>query len=515
MVNHSLIEGDICIVGAGVAGIAMALEWINTPYKVILLEGGGFNVDSRMQDLYRGKSVGQRYYPLQSSRLHYFGGTSGHWTGFCSPFDPIDFRKRDWVPYSGWPIEYGDLLPYYERVRKVVEIDSANFDFDYWRSIDPELVPLPLDENVLWNKIWQFSPPTRFGTRYRDAIVNAKNVFLYTHANVVNIETNEPVSSVTQVRIKNLEGKEHVVKAKCFVMACCAIQNARMLLASNRQASGGLGNDHDKVGRFFMDHLEVMSSALLMPIAKPMKLYYPWVYSKTKVRAELAVQERKQEQLRILNGTASLIPKELARSKTSSIETFSDDAVATVQMWDEMDKKRDEMDSPKNENFLFKEFKLFTRMEQSPNPNSRIQLDDERDELGVPRANLDWQLSDIDKRSIRKLHEVIGEEVGRSELGRVRLMDWLQEENSEWPSTLGGGWHHMGTTRMSDDPKEGVVDANCKVFGIQNLYMAGSSCFPTSGAANPTLTLLALTFRLSEHLKKSAVNNFNLDIDLA
>ena len=515
LANHSLIEGDICIVGAGIAGISMALEWINTPYKVILLEGGGFSVDSKMQDLYRGKNIGQRYYPLHAARLHYFGGTSGHWTGFCSPFDPIDFRKRDWVPYSGWPIEYSDLLPYYERARQVVEIDSANFDFEYWRRMDPELVPLPLDENVIWNKMWQFSPPTRFGTRYRDAIVNAKNIFLDTHANVVNIETNEQVSNVNQVRIKNLEGKEHVVKAKCFVMACCAIQNARMLLSSNGQASGGLGNDHDNVGRFFMDHLEVISSDLLMPFVKKMKLYYPWMYANTKVRAELAVHEKKQEQLKILNGTSSLIPKEMARNRSSNIDSFSDDPVATVQMWDELDKKRDKMKSAENENFLFNEFKLFTRMEQSPNPTSRIKLDTDRDELGVQRAALDWQLSAIDKRSIRKLHEIIGEEVGRSELGRVRLMDWLQEENGEWPSTLGGGWHHMGTTRMSNDPKEGVVDANCKVFGIQNLYMAGSSCFPTSGAANPTFTLLALTLRLSEHLKMNAAGNFNLDTELA
>ncbi len=516
LADHSLIEGDICIVGAGVAGIAMALEWINTPFKVILLEGGGFSVDSKMQDLYRGKSIGQRYCPLQSSRLHYFGGSSGHWTGFCSPFDPIDFEKRDWVAHSGWPIQYNDLLPYYERARKVVEIDSANFDFEYWKNKVPDLVPLPLDENVLWNKMWQFSPPTRFGTRYKDAIVNAKNIFLYTHANVVNIETNEPVSHVNQVRIRNLEGKEHVVQAKCFVMACCAIQNSRMLLASDQQASRGLGNDHDLVGRFFMDHLEVTSSELLMPVARQMKLYHPWVYSETKVRAELAVSEKKQAQQSILNGTASLIPKEISRNTPANIDTFPEDAVATVQMWDEIDKQRTDRKSSQNGDFLYKELELFTRMEQSPNPNSRIQLDNERDELGVPRANLDWQLTSLDKRSIRKLQEIVGEEVGRAELGRVRLMDWLQEENSsEWPDTLGGGWHHMGTTRMSDNPKEGVVDSNCKVFGIQNLYIAGSSCFPTSGAANPTLTLLALTLRLSEHLKERAANNFNVDLGLA
>jgi choline dehydrogenase-like flavoprotein len=514
--DHSLIEGDICIVGAGVAGIAMALEWINTPYKVILLEGGGFSVESKMQELYRGKSIGQRYYPLHSSRLHYFGGTSGHWTGFCSPFDPIDFKKRDWVPHSGWPIQYSELHPYYERARKAVEIESANFDFEYWKARVPDLVPMPLDESVIWNKMWQFSPPTRFGTRYKDAIVNAKNIFLYTHANVVNIETNEPVSNVKQVRIKNFSGKEHVVKAKCFVMACCSIQNARMLLASNQQAAGGLGNDHDLVGRFFMDHLEVTSSELLMPVARQMKLYHPWVYSETKVRAELAVSEQKQAQLKILNGTSGLIPKEIARNQPANIDSFSDDAVATVQMWDEIDKQRQETKSKEKENFLFRELELFTRMEQSPNPNSRIQLDAERDELGVPRATLDWQLTALDKRSIRKLQQLIGEEVGRSELGRIRLMDWLQDENnSEWPATLGGGWHHMGTTRMADNPKEGVVDANCKVFGIANLYMAGSSCYTTSGAANPTLTLVALTLRLSEYLKRSAANNFNLDIELA
>src|SRR6267154_868318 len=211
--NHSVIEGDICIIGAGMAGIAMALDWINTPYKVILLEGGGFEVESNMQDLYRGKNIGQRYYPLHSQRLHYFGGTSGHWAGFCSPYDPIDFKKRDWVDYSGWPIQYEDLLPHYEQARKMVEIDSANFDFEYWKKSDPELVPLPLRKDVLWNKLWQFSPPTRFGTLYKDTILKARNISLYTYANVVDIKTNDSVSTVKQVHISNLAGKEHTVKA--------------------------------------------------------------------------------------------------------------------------------------------------------------------------------------------------------------------------------------------------------------------------------------------------------------
>src|SRR5579871_1044755 len=159
--NHSVIEGDICIVGAGMAGIAMALDLINTHHKVILLEGGGFEVENKMQELYRGRSIGQRYYPLQSQRLHYFGGTSGHWAGFCSPFDPIDFKKRNWVEHSGWPITLEDLLPYYEHAGKLVELHSPNFDFNFWKKEDPELEALPFDGKNIWNKIWQFSPPTR------------------------------------------------------------------------------------------------------------------------------------------------------------------------------------------------------------------------------------------------------------------------------------------------------------------------------------------------------------------
>ena len=147
---------------------------------------------------------------------------------------------------------------------------------------------------------------------------------------------------------------------------------------------------------------------------------------------------------------------------------------------------------------------MFTRIEQAPNPDCRVTLDAERDGLGVPRADLHWELSSLEKRSIRKIYELLGQEVGRAGVGRIKLMDYLTDQKDQsWPSFTGGGWHHMGTTRMSDDPKQGVVDADCKVHGISNLFIAGSSCFTTAGAANPTLTLVALTLRLSDHIKGS------------
>jgi choline dehydrogenase-like flavoprotein len=489
--NNSIIEGDICIVGAGAAGISMALEWINTPYKIILLEGGGFEYEDEMQELYRGKNTGQRYFPLKVIRLHYFGGTTGHWAGFCSPFDPIDFEKRDWVAHSGWPITKTDLDPFYERAQKNLELGPYNYDVRYWQREDPSLEALPIDNDVLLNKMWQFSPPTRFGTKYRDAIVNAKNIHLYTYANVVDITANENVSSIKEVVVKNLAGKEHRVSAKKFVLACCAIQNARLLLASSKQAKHGLGNDQDLVGRYFMEHLEMKSAELWMAKPSVFKMYdFQW--GVTKARAEVGIQPNVQREQKILNGTASFLPLEAAKKMP-----------AFIDMWDDEGNRVKDFNNEKlDPGAGFPVFQLSTRIEQSPNPQSRVMLDTEQDALGMPRVMLHWELTPLEKRSMRKMYKIIGEQAGIIGFGRVKLMDYLQDEKDDsWPAITGGGWHHMGTTRMSTNSKEGVVDENCKVHGISNLYVAGSSCFVTAGAPNPTLTIVALILRLSDHLR--------------
>src|SRR5512143_46263 len=238
---ESVIEGDLCIVGAGAAGLTMALEWLGTPWRVILLEGGGFAYDDRIQELFRGRTTGQPYYPLKSTRLHYFGGTTGHWGGFCSLFDPIDFVERDWVPESGWPITLDDLLPLYPRAHQYLDLGPCDYSVDYWRARNPDFVPLPLPDGPVVNKVWRFSPPTRYGPKYRDTIVRAGNIELYTYASLVDIQTTESVNAVRELVVRNYTGKTHRVRARCFVLACNAIQNARVLLASNRQARHGLG----------------------------------------------------------------------------------------------------------------------------------------------------------------------------------------------------------------------------------------------------------------------------------
>jgi choline dehydrogenase-like flavoprotein len=500
--NNSTIEGDICIIGAGAAGISIALEWISTPYKVILLEGGGFAPDAQVQQLYAGTTSGQKFPPMTGSRLHYFGGTTGHWAGFCSPFDDLDFKKRDWVPKSGWPIAKKDLDPYYERAHKVIQLGPYNYDLEYWRKIRPNFTPLPFDQKIIYPKLWQYNQ-ARFGTLYRDAIITAKNVHLYTYANAVEVKTNNDVSAASKVIIKNHAGKTHTVQAKHFIMACGAIQNTRLLLASNSIAKTGLGNDYDMVGRHFMEHIELASADLYMLKPFPTDLY-SFKFGVTKVSAELAVTEEVQAAQQILNGTSSFHPHikkiaEIREQRRQSWEPYDhkDHLDATAALWRDA-----ERGTQQGKGDAFKSFQMDIRLEQAPNPNSRITLNADRDELGMPRVNLNWELTALEKRSIRTIHYLIGQQIAKSGLGRLKLRDYfVDEQDFSFPDATHGGNHHMGTARMSIEPSTGVVNTDLQVHGIANLYVAGSDCFPTASAVNPTLTLIALALRLSDQVK--------------
>jgi choline dehydrogenase-like flavoprotein len=461
-----------------------------------------------MQDLYRGEIVGKPYFPLEAARLHYFGGTTNHWAGLCATFDAIDFEKRDWVPHSGWPIKRAELDAYYPRAGKVLDLATGEWDAAYYEGQDPRPQRLPLDARTVWPKMWQYSGPTRMGRKYRDAIVAAPNVHLVTHANVVEIEANAPARSVTGLRARTLEGKELRVRAREYVLACCSLQNARLLLASNRQARAGLGNAHDVVGRYFMEHLEMPGGQVVLA---PTFERYTGLYTggrSTKSNAELALGATVQRDRRILNGTASLRPVSTDSEIKSTFQTLTPEVLDAFVRIDNGDTTAYAVLRKAFAGFQppapgERTFSLFSRQEQAPNPASRVTLGAERDAMGMPRVRFDWQLTALDKRSLRTYYEELGREVGRAGVGRVQVMEWLLDDDTTWPTFLSGGWHHMGTTRMHHDPKQGVVDANCRVHGIANLHVAGASTFTTAGAVNPTLTLVALTLRLSDHLKSS------------
>jgi len=506
--QESIVEGDICIMGAGAAGLSLALQFDGSPLRIVLLEGGGFAHEDKMQDLYHGPSTGQPYYPLAASRLHFFGGTTGLWGGQCSPLDEIDFAARSWVEHSGWPIKRADLDPYYARAHKLLGLGAYNYEVaDFLKSRSGVAELLPPNDSV-FSKLWRFVPPSllNFGQRFKLAVLKSKNISLYTYANATNILVNETADQVTGVSVTNHAGRPHLVRAKKYVLSCCGVQNARLLLSSNERTPAGLGNDFDVVGRYFMEHVELKAAELWLRDANPLKLYQ-YRYAETVARAEFAITAKKQAEHTILNGTASLMPLNLAREIKPMIEIWSDEdarkcLARLVADREEADARARKMNRVQR-HLEHKAHELFIRLEQAPNRESRVELDTQRDALGMPRAKLHWELTSLEKHSFRTICQLFGRQVGIADVGRVRLLEYLWDENDRtWPSFTGAGWHHIGTTRMSDDPKTGVVNRDCRLHRTENLYIAGSSCFSTAGAVNPTFSIIALTLRLADHLKQ-------------
>jgi choline dehydrogenase-like flavoprotein len=251
----------VCIVGAGAAGITLARECIKQPFRVCLLESGGLDYNEDIQSLYQGENTGLPYYPLDASRLRYFGGTTNHWAGMCRPLDDIDFAARAWIPYSGWPFGRSHLDPFYARAHLICQLGSFTYDTGAWET--PDTPRFPLSSDRVMTKITQQSPPTRFGQVYQDEIVRADNVITYLHANAVEVETADTAQTVTRLRVACLQGPQFWVAARQFILATGAIENARLLLLSNKAQSAGLGNQNDLVGRFFMEHPSFESGALL------------------------------------------------------------------------------------------------------------------------------------------------------------------------------------------------------------------------------------------------------------
>src|SRR5690606_13224807 len=222
-------------------------------------ESGGLEPDADTQDLYQGDVIGRPYYPLDVTRLRHFGGSTNHWVGWCTPLDASDFEPKPWLPHSGWPFPRSELEPHYERAQRVCELGPYVYDDRLWDRFEveaPDLNPRRLAFCFL-----QQSPPTRFGEVYRAELAQADDVTVLLHANVTDIRTNDAAAIVEHAVIRTLDGKAGRITARGFVVACGGIENARLLLAANRDiAPAGLGNRNGLVGRSFMEHLELVSA---------------------------------------------------------------------------------------------------------------------------------------------------------------------------------------------------------------------------------------------------------------
>jgi choline dehydrogenase-like flavoprotein len=509
--GDDVIECDLCIAGAGAAGITIARQFIGTPTRVVVLESGGLDFEPDTQDLAIGRNVGLPYYDLDIARLRLLGGSTNHWGGMCTRLDPLDFEPRPWVPHSGWPIGFDDLDPWYRRAHEIV--DLGPYEYDPADLVPEDAAYLPLDDGALRPKMWRYSvPPTNFNAKYRAELERAANVELWLHANLVEIEAEASGRAVGAFWTAILGGRSARVRSGAYVLALGGIENPRLLLNSNRVIGPGLGNERDLVGRFFMEHIGVIAGTALVAEGNWHEAYVEFLRDGQQLRCAIAPSPERQAQERVLNTMAML-------GEVSLIRWHSKGYGALYEIKEALKSRQIPEDLALHLWNIITDLQGIVRGvaekvdptvyvtiegEQAPNPDSRVRLGDERDALGLRRIELDWRLSEIDKRTIRVLTELIGSELGRIGAGRVRLDEWLMADDDGWPEELVGAFHHMGTTRMASDASQGVVDANGKVFGQGNLYVAGSSVFPTGGCANPTLTLVALALRLADHLQREA-----------
>jgi len=495
------IESDLCIVGAGAAGITIAREFANANLRVCLLEAGGLSIEPAVNRLSEIGSVGHRYWAnhgdINANRLRYFGGTTNHWGGHCAPLEPDDFEKQDWIAYSGWPYGYDELRPYYARAHDVLGIG----EFDY----DPKVIgstlgfeTFPFSQTSVVTTVSRYNP-VRFGLTYGEQLDRAGNIQVILYADVSAVLMKDTASDhVNSVLVKTIAGNQFHVKARYFVIACGGIENARVLLLSNQQRSSGVGNHSDLVGRFFQEHLWYPSGYILPRTGNLGLRYYlgERPYGNIRVRAHLALPSDKVRELQIPKFRAEILTVSVARQVAGAIrrKISIDDVFALIS-------------DPVGIGTLVRckseaaptAYQLGNNVQQTPNPDSRVKLSAKKDPFDRPHPQLDWKLSRLDQEGVVKGQRLIAREVGRSGFGRMRIE--MLEGSDDFLESCWGGAHHMGTTRMDEDPARGVTNGNAKVHHTHNLYVAGSSLFPTCGWSNPTLTIVATSIRLADHLK--------------
>ncbi len=484
--DGTVLQPDLAIVGGGPAGISIALALANTPLRVMLFESGGMTFNMKTQALYAGTKTGVRYLGLRASRMRYLGGGTNIWGGWIRPMDPLDFEQRNWMPHSGWPFGLDAIKPHYPRAQKLCE--AGPWHYQAAESWSPEEgAMITLGEGGVTNRWFQFSRmrnsflPTHFGERYADDLKRVRNLQVYLQANITRLGLAQDGGKLDQLDVATLTGRHFTVKPKCTILGMGAIEIARLMLASNDVVPAGVGNHNDLVGRYFADHPIPRDIATLVTFDGKMPHYY--LHNQPMHNAIMRAGLFPSASYRRAHGVMDCSITIESPTKLDDLGTAAVAATANALGVDGSNAAA---------------FTLGGGCEVTPDPDRRITLGHQRDALGMPEINLAMRLSDSDLAHFRSTLKELGRQLLESRVGMIRLN---MKERSQWLAGLDWGNHHMGTARASTDPKKGVVDADLKVHGIANLYVAGSAIYPTYAAVNPTLSIVAMALRLADHVK--------------
>ncbi len=485
--NQATLKYDVCIVGSGVAGLSVAKQLLKTNRNIVILESGGMEPESRYLELNEGKNSGPKFLDLDSSRLRCFGGAGQLWAGHCAPFERDDFEKKSYLSYSGWPISFDDLEDYYKEASGMLGISHKKFyNDDLIGNTRKEKSFKEINQNnsFITTQAIQYAGKYRdFSRVYKKDFKESENTDIIFHSTVTNLNVINDGNTVSSVSVSDLDGHKATIEAKIIVLAAGALENPRILLVSNNYHKKGIGNSHKLVGTCFMSHPGISNTAQI----------YKTAFNECFINTKDPVNYRRVFAV----SNHGRIKSQILKSNLS----FNDDDLLTKQFNEyrffKLNNQPCEGENSKNVPSVWN---LNCALEQPPRLANYMKLDSMKDALGMPKISMHWDnLSKIEKDTVLKTIKYFARTLGISGTGKIRLTkEFLNGEVFDFDDSIN---HHIGTTRMSDNPKTGVVDKNCKVFGLSNLYIAGSSVFPTASNVGPTYTIIALSLKLGKYIK--------------
>jgi len=506
---------EVCIVGAGPAGLSIAKKLASEGIDVTVVESGGWNPTLNAQESSVGKAAGYPYHRLEKALFSGVGGSAQLWWGHnrFRPLDSIDFEARQGVAHSGWPFGLNALLPYYEAAQAMLPLGPFDYTAEFWEQGATPRFPLP--DGEVETIVFQTTSGGASGAKAIADLAADPSYRLITETTVTELLVDESGHRIERAQMRHLDGSESMMSADVFVLAAGAFDNTRLLLMSNERWTKGVGNTNDLVGRFFMEHPAV-STARWLPsdggLFRRAALYSQHTVRGTPIIGTLTVSEEIKRREGLLNAAIFLTESDDLRTSDvyRSLAMFSPQGLRNMR-WTPPIYAKNLANIARHPiratSTLFqvatgrarhrkKVFDLRVVSEQSPNPESRLFLDSRTDSKGLPRMRLDWRFNDLDRWSIRRTQQIVAEAVRKAGMGTVE--NFYGDEQPE--ARIYGQRHQMGTTRMHEDPRNGVVDADSRVHGVHNLYVTGASVFPTGGHANTTLTIMALALRLANHI---------------
>ena len=455
-----------CILGSGPAGTTIARKLAAAGIPVVVFEAGGREFTDESQDFYRGVTTGDPYFDLDITRLRFMGGSSNHWAGWCRVLDKHDFQPKAWAPDTGWPISRTDLEPFLPEVHDILELPQFKPD-------------VAISEDIRWVQLIK-SPAVRFAEKFAGEIEASRNIALV--LNTYATELAGDGTKVTGARLWSNGQDAGDFAADYFVVCTGGLENSRLLLWSNERSNGGVVPNAAALGRYWMEHPTFEGGNAILAD------YDAFEVDATN-EAFFSPSPAAMERLRIMNFGVRLIetPYRGIKSVIADLACTAPDMAEWVAY--------------KTSQNLRCAAQLYVAWEQAPVASNQITLSKtEADAAGVPRIDLRWKKGEMEHRTLLEGLRLFGRTMAGKNIGRVRIADWILNGGDYPTDEELAGHHHMGGTRMGTDVTKSVVDANCKVHGMQNLYIGGSSVFCTSGECNPTTTITALACRLGDHL---------------